>query len=120
MRTLEPSLQIDTPIKHPTRPRTKARWRIGFEALQTLWGEQGGPPLRPDQFHARVKTAGLEAPAACEVALEQPNDSGASAAGADEKRLAAAVGEATQRQADNEFDVAKRDGRRFRVRADRA
>jgi hypothetical protein len=90
------------------------------EAGETLRREIGGSSLPPDKLHARVKTAGLKAPAARETALVQAKDPRPPAAGAPEKRPRTAVGETTQRQANNEFDVAKRDGRGFRVRADRA
>jgi len=98
----------------------KPRWRVGFEAFQTLRREQGGASLRPDQLHARAKTAGLKAPAARETAIVEAKDTRPPAARTDEEAPAAAVWEATLRQAHNEFGVAKRDGRGFRVRADRA
>ena len=104
-------LDVRPAVKHPARPRMKARWRIGFEALQTLRREPGGPSLRPDQLHARVKTAGLKAPAAGEAAFEQPKDPGAPAARAHKKRPRPAIGPAKQRQAHSELVLAKLDGR---------
>src|SRR5208283_608472 len=97
-RSPQRELEVCATVEHSARTRVDARWRGGVQAVEDLRREVSRALFCADELHARAKAAGLEALTTRRTALERARDPRPPAAGAQEKRPAAAIREPSKRQ----------------------